>query len=246
MQWCSTVAGELDGHAMLTLVRRREPDAGFTLVELVITVAIISIIATALIGVVFSYLRVTNETSTRLNESTDQQFVSAYWQQDVSSLGVHGVPSGGVVPTSQSVWVGSAPGSLPGACAGQANAVIAFAWNDYKGVPTGDAALAWTGASLNAVVYYTATATNANGTSQTQLWRRRCGDVSGNVIVARYLTGAPTVACQNKAGGSVVCSGVSPLPATVTMTMNVQDLGETVHASTGYTNLVLTGHRRQG
>ncbi|TCJ31214.1 PulJ/GspJ family protein [Nocardioides jejuensis] len=220
---------------------RRDED-GFTLIELVVTVAILGIIVVALIGVVFGYLRTSNETSTRLNESTDQQFVSAYWQQDVSSFGVRGKPSGGTIPTSQAVWEGTAPGCAPSS----GGALVMFAWNDFKSAPTDDKDQAWDGASSNRATYYTKTVANSNGTSQVQLWRKRCGDTTSDIVVARHLTGVPTVTCYSNAGAATGCTGTSPYPATVRISMDVQDLSQTVHASTGYSNLTLTAQRRQG
>lgn len=227
------------------MLRRQAREEGFTLIELVISITILTIISAALIGMLFAYLRVSNETNTRLNESTDQQFVSAYWQQDVSSLGSHGVPVNGLATNSQSVWVGSAPGSLPGLCAGHSNAVVSLAWSDYQSVPSGDPSGAWTGATSNAVVYYTKVATNSNGTTQQQLWRQRCGGTVSNIIVARHLTAVPTVSCADSSGANTSCTGTNPFPATVSMVLTIQDLRLAVHNSTGYTT-TLTAERRQG
>lgn len=224
---------------MLRISARRED--GFTLIELVMTVAILGVVVATLIGVVFSYLRVSTETGTRLNESTDQQFVSAYWQQDVSSLGLHDAPTGGVVPTSQSVWVGSAPGCAPAT----GTPVVMLSWKDYKNVPSSDPSGAW-GASQNEATYYTQAKTNANGTSQTQLWRRRCGDTTSDFLVARYLTGTPSLTCYDNAGATTACTGSAPLPARLTLSLTVQDRSRPVHNSTGYANMTLTAQRRQG
>lgn len=227
-------------------------DDGFTLIELVMTIAIMAIIMTALVGMVFLYMRTTNETNNKLTESTDQQFASAYWQQDVSSLGIHGVPvgAGNPVPTSQSVWIYPTPspasGSLPGACAAKANAIAAFAWNDYQSVPSSNPSLAWSG-TLNAAVYYTKTVTNSNGTSQIQLWRLRCGDQSTDTLLARYLDPSkpPFAGCYASSGSTVGCSATSPFPATITLTITVRNFRASEHTSTGY-KTILTAERRQG
>jgi prepilin-type N-terminal cleavage/methylation domain-containing protein len=222
--------------------RLRREDDGFTLIEMVITVAIIGVIVVALTGVVIGYLRVSNETSTRLKESNDEQFASAYWQQDVSSLGMHGAPSAGVIPPGQGVYLASASGCAPAS----GTPIVMFTWNDYQGASTTDATLAWTGATQNYATYYTKTVTNANGTTQKQLWRKRCGSTTSDTVLARYLTGTPSVDCYDTAGTPTDCAGTSPFPATVTLTIDVQDKSLAVRNSTGYTNLVLTAQRRQG
>ncbi|MGN6723486.1 MAG: PulJ/GspJ family protein [Marmoricola sp.] len=237
------------------LMWRTARDEGLTLIELVVTVAVMSIIMGSLVGMVFLFMRTSTDASTKMNESTDQQFASAFWQQDVSSLGVRGTPAGvgNPIPTSQSVWTFSspsnAPSGLPGPCAGQANTIAAFAWNDYQGVPTAGPSAssgAWSG-SPNAAVYYLKTATNTNKTHQLQLWRMRCGDQGSNNVLARFLdpNKAPTVACFDSSGANALCSSTSPLPATIRLTMTVRDLSRSNHAPTGYTT-ILTADRRQG
>ncbi len=110
--------------------RRTRGDDGFTLIEMVMTVAILGIVSAALLGIVFQYLKTTSDTSARLNESTDEQFVSTYWQNDVSSLGRRSLTlASATFSTDQSVFVGSAG---PGGCGSAAGSVaVAFAWNEF-------------------------------------------------------------------------------------------------------------------
>lgn len=225
------------------LTGRRRHEDGFTLIELVITVTILSIITVALVEVVFAYVQNSNSTSTRLNESSDQQFASAYWQQDVSSLGSHGDPSGGTLPSAQGVWT---DGSSSG-CAPSSGTVIAmFAWKDYGTASTTDPTLAWSGATQNYATYYWKTVTNTNGTQQVQLWRKRCGASNSDFVLARYLTAPPTVGCTDSSGATVSCSVTTPaFPADVSITLTVRDRSLGVPDSTGYTT-TLTAERRQG
>lgn len=240
------------GTAMLSDDRRHRcaDDGGFTLIELVITVAIVGIIVVALAGVVMQYLKVSTSTQTRLNESTDQQFVSAYWQQDVSSLGVHGFQpdvAGHQFPEQPSVWTTSAPSGVPAGCTtGLAGAlVIGFAWNEYPTAtgPSDDPTTVWTSAQVNAAVYVT-----EQIGAQWQLSRVRCtSTTTKTTVVAHHLTAAPKAACLADDGQTIVtCSATDPLPAAVTLDLDVaeHETGSAV-STTGY-NVTLSAQRRQG
>lgn len=219
------------------MLTRRARDEGFTLVELMITITIISVIAFPLMGMMFQYLRNANETNARLTESSDPQFVSAFWQQDVSSLGTHGAVSGGTIPngTSGSVWLSGnpVPTGVPSGCSAIANMVVGFAWNDYQTASSTDGTATWTAAN-NASVYFTDT-----NKGQTRLWRTRCNGATVQTnILAHYLTQTPTVVCSS------TCNAATP-PSTVSITLNVHDLSQAEHASTALVT-TLTAARRQG
>lgn len=217
-------------------------DTGFTLVELIVTIAIVGFVVAALVGVVFQYFRVTGSTTTRMNESTDQQFVSAYWQQDVSSLGYRDFTAGATdpTPTRKSVWTTTAPTTVPSGCRGLAGLVIGFAWSDYAG--NSDPLATWTDVTSHAAVYV---ATKV-GTAQWQLSRVRCsGSSTRRVVVARRLTGPPQVQCLDARGNGIGGCDAGVVPDTVSITLDVRDDGTATHESTGYTT-TLTAERRQG
>lgn len=216
--------------------RRAQADDGFTLIELVISVAILGIVAVALTGVVLQYLMVTSSTETRLSESSDLQFVSTYWHNDVSSMGVRSfsAASPDPAPSATSVWTGSFQGCGDTLAGGQA--VVSFAWNRYD-VGGSVPANAWT-ASTERVTYVAVPATGS----------------TGDYLIKRVWCGTSPVptatVARNVTSWSVRCDGAvcgASLPQVVTLTLHVQDKSDprnTGAGSTG-TDVTITGERRQ-
>lgn len=212
--------------------RHRRPtraDDGFTLIEMVLSVAILGIISAALSGVMLQYLQTTKDTSARLNESTDQQFISAYWQNDVSSLGRQTLNASSALTPGQSVFVGSAG---PAGCGTSVGTVaVAFAWNEFN-VNASNPANAWD-TTPHEVAYVT-----IPSSGRLVLKRVRCrnGAADQPQTVAHNLTATPAVACDT------ACGAATP-PNRVSMTFTVKDAKNA--NSQGYTT-TLSADRRQG
>lgn len=205
-------------------------DDGFTLIEMVMTVAIMGIVSAALLGIVFQYLSTTSDTAARLNESTDQQFISAYWQNDVSSLGRQTFNGSVPLTSARSVFVDT-PG--PDACGtAWGSVVVAFAWNEFT-VNAVDPDNAWQ-TTPHEVAYVTVP---AGGRLLLKRVRCRNGVASQPQTVARNLTTKPSIACDTACGSST-----SP-PNRVSMTFVVKDADH--QSSQGYTTTV-SADRRQG
>jgi prepilin-type N-terminal cleavage/methylation domain-containing protein len=205
-------------------------DDGFTLIEMVITVAILGIISVALCGVMFQYFTSTTATSARLNESTDEQFVSTYWQNDVSSLGRRSfATSTNTFVVDQSVFVGAASS---GDCGyGIGSRVVGFGWNEFETDPT--APDPWS-TKAQGVAYVTVP--NAGGGLTLQRVRCKGAAVGTPLTVAHNLTGTPAISCDT------TCTAATP-PNRVSMTFSVKDAK--TPGSPGYTTTV-SADRRQG
>ncbi|CAM3252375.1 prepilin-type N-terminal cleavage/methylation domain-containing protein [Nocardioides dubius] len=200
-------------------------DEGFTLVELVMTVAILGIVTVGLVGVVLSYFSTTVDTQARLTESQSVQFAAAYWQRDVASIGVRSYDSGTkTFPLQRSVGVTPAC-SLPSGML-----VTTLAWSEYDEDDLDSTA---TPATVT-VSYLTRPADGAR-----ELIRVRCTDATSDsvVVVARSLNAEPTVTCDVACGGSG-----NAVPTFIDLHLSAFEQGRTDDAA--YT-ATLSGERRQ-
>lgn len=212
------------------MLRRRRPagDSGFTLVELLATISIMGFVVAGLTGILFNYLRTTTDTQSRMTESLDLQFVTAYWQRDVSSLGVRT----NVYDDDEDVHSFGLLRSVNlGPCAGAGTPVITLAWSDYVSKVSNDVP------PTVKVTYVT----RANGAGRLDLVRIRCGSEPSEVIVARNLTADPSVVCTG--GGVSGCGDSSDkVPTQVALTLTISDPD-----GRGNTDLseTIVGERRQ-
>lgn len=198
-------------------------DQGFSLVELLVTVAIIGVIASALAGVVISYLKTTVSTQARLTESSDVQFAAAYWQRDVASIGVRTYDAASkTFPLQQSVDV------TPACALPSGSTVATLAWSEYTSLDS-------TAIPSVVTVSYVA---QADGGGY-DLVRRRCSGatVDSTVTVARSLNALPTKTCD------VACTGAGAnVPTLVDLNLSVLDPDG--NGGAAYT-ATLSGERRQ-
>ncbi len=185
-------------------------DDGFTLIELVISVAIVGFISVALTGIVLSYLRNTVDTQARLTESHDVQFAAAYWQRDVASVGVRAETYDDVshsFPLQQSVDLPAC--GLPTG----ATAVVTLGWSEYSSL---------TSSAAPTLVKVTYAALPDDGSFE--LLRVRCGTQPSSVQVANSLVTVPTVVCRNTAGTATACTGAgADVPSRVAISLRVRD-----------------------
>jgi prepilin-type N-terminal cleavage/methylation domain-containing protein len=202
----------------------RRTDEGFTLVELLVAVAILAVITVPLANVVIGAFRNTTDTSDRLELSHDAQISSSYFARDVAEVGLRdwSAITGDSVPFKQSVQLGAAYNEDGYTC-GSSTAVVRFlsdVWDASKAV-----------ASTNVVAYYLKPAGAVS-----ELHRVKC--------IGPATTGTDVVVAHNVKPGSVAvtCSSVceaDDVPDQVSMTFQV------TRASVGDYPITLTGQRRQ-
>lgn len=199
--------------------RVRRDDAGFTLIELVMTVTILGIITLPLGNLVLQYFTNYPQTMSRVADSHDMQISAAYVSNDVASAGLHSSYTSS--STDQSVWTTAFPASYCGGGAG--TTVLLLSWNTWTVAAAGDGSFG----PASSVAYV-----NESGV----LHRIYCASGStrsSDAVLVHGLQSA-AVAC------STTC-GSSPPPATVNVTLTISTGSDDASA----TSVVLTGQRRQ-
>ncbi|WP_436698599.1 PulJ/GspJ family protein [Nocardioides sp. BYT-33-1] len=209
---------------------RRDDDRGFTLIEVLTTVAILGVISSALVGIVISYLKHTVDTQSRMTESLELQFVTAYWQRDVSSVGVRSTTyddDDHAFPLVRSVNVGPCP------AAAALDEVITLAWSQYvdPDLESDDPA---------GVVEVKVTYGTRGTAGDLELVRVRCGTAPSELVVAEHLT-AVMPECSGGVSGCDDDTGA--VPTRISLTLGVRD--PEGHGATDIEDQTIAGERRQ-
>jgi len=193
-------------------------DGGFTLVELIIAIVIIGVITVPLGDVIIGFLKNSDATTARLLASHDVQIASAYWAQDVASIG-HRDLTYTLIPSVETD-VAYNSGLYPCGPTGTPNAAARLAWDDFSGAGP---------ATVVRVAYVVE--------NTTELHRLRCNGsatVVSDVMLAHNLAAPPTLTC------STTCTAAA-VPATMTLSLTLTDPGS---PDSPYV-VPLTGQRRQ-
>lgn len=206
---------------------RGTDERGMTLTEMLITVVILGLIMVPLANAMIGFIRLTDDTTQRLNESHDIQTAAAYFAQDVRGLGTRDWAAF-PYPLKQSIEV-AAParsGLYPCGAVGTPDAVVRLASDDPPSALVTPAV---------ASVSYVEITVGA----ERQLHRISCASATAtptDIVVVHNLAATPVLTCSS------ACTGVgSAVPGTVTLTVSIKDPASTATPVT----VALTGQRRQ-
>ena len=205
----------------------RPGDAGFTLVELLLVIAILGVITVPLGNVVIGMLRNHQATADRLALSHDAQIAAAYFAQDVATVGVRDYtvppPANSSPPYRPSIQLDAgydAGGTACGTAATPA-AKVRFLADDWDGAGTPPTV------ATDVVAYYLA---------GSELHRMKCiGSATpvSDVVLAHYVDPATlAVTCSSTCDAAVV-------PQQVTLSFSVTT------PTVGAYPITLNGQRRQ-
>jgi prepilin-type N-terminal cleavage/methylation domain-containing protein len=208
-------------------------DAGFTLVELLISIVILGVIMVPLGNAVIGIIRNTDATSDRLALSHDAQISAAYFDRDVAAVGLRDQTTGGTTPLP-SIQLGAtydAGGKTCGTPATPA-ALVRLLSDDWDGTAIPPVV------RTDIVAYYL-----APSGAVSELHRIACtgsATPGSDIVLAHNVDPAtPGVTCAVVPGGAVVACAAAPVPPWVTLAFSV------TKTSVGAYPITLTGQRRQ-
>lgn len=210
--------------------RRLRADAGLTLIELIITIAIMGILTVPMADFLLQYFATYGDTQTRLSDSHDLQIAAAYFSQDVANTGLR---TAGTNAPAQSIWTPTSGFPVTYCGQGLGTTMVLLSWDDWTTTAGGSGS---TGVDAPDSVAYVV----VGGT----LVRAYCDGgtaVTTSTTVAHDLAypdsgNLTPVTCPTTA---VACS-TAAAPASVRLQLSIKGTTDTA-----ISRVTLTGQRRQ-
>ena len=200
-------------------------DRGLTLIELLVTITILGIIAVPLSAALITYFQHTDDTTERLSLSHDSQIASAYFAQDVQSMGTRSWSLDGF-PLARSVFTDA---TVPYACGPDTpQALIRMLWDD----PSKDK-----GGPVWQVVYYLKPVDDGLSELHRVVCTGSSASAGPDLVVAHNVSKVLALTCTSPSN----CNSATP-PQTVKLILQLKPQKSTVNDSLTVT---LTGQRRQ-
>jgi prepilin-type N-terminal cleavage/methylation domain-containing protein len=193
------------------------PEAGFTLVELLISIAVLGILIAGVVSAMLAAITTDRSTDVRLSESRDLQLVSSYLSDDAAG--------------AQSFATAATP-----RCGTDPSAVVEFRGQSFD---------ASTLARSFVVTSYVLRSATLDGRPTQVLHRLTCASAASSpsypltptadVTLARLLstTVSPTTSCTDRAAATITCGNSGAVTLALGLTSRSGDVTST-----------LTGHRR--
>ncbi|GAB2822030.1 prepilin-type N-terminal cleavage/methylation domain-containing protein [Lentzea nigeriaca] len=207
----------------------RRDDAGLTVIELLIAIAVLAVITVPLGNAVIGFLRSSDEAVERMVLSHDAQISAAYFARDVASLGIRDysgdVDASGTVPFKASVQTAAAFNAGGFVCGSAATPTAAVRFLSDNWNTSGSTAVVAT----DVVAYYL----RAVG-SVSELHRLKCAGATVSDIVMAHNVDPATVSVTC----SSTCTGTAA-PEQVTLSFTVRSPKAIPYP------IALTGQRRQ-
>ncbi len=217
-------------------VSRRRDDSGFTLIELMVVIAILGVIAIPLGNFVASGFKYFVTTQTRLADSHDVQITTAYFSQDAANSGLRDYSVDPATGTpAQSIWIARPSGTYCGSGV-SGTLLVLLKWNDISATLSG-------GATTTSVTTDSAAYIVSSGVLHRIFCLGGNTTTSNATLAHNFLSpdsGNPSpVTCASATGVVTPCTNSTP-PAIINFELSIKGPSDT----TAW-NPVLTANRRQ-
>jgi prepilin-type N-terminal cleavage/methylation domain-containing protein len=208
---------------------RRDPEAGFTLIEVLISVVILGLITAALSAAFVTALNISRPSAERLHESNDAQRIAAFLVRDAQAAGGTDPFTGAA--DDPTLGVSTTNVSVDGvACTNTTNLLLAFKWIDQAANTRNAAVYSYDPAAKTVV------RTSCSGTNLATV---------RPLTLGTHIASAPTVTCTTN-NAPVACStGAQPTTRPDKVSLDVTETNNPQISPTAYRYTLTASLRSQ-